>query len=149
MNGNKEYSLDQISKNLFIGDYYASINLKLLVSIGITHILVCGYELVCRYPKRFKYHHLKIDDSPNQHISQFFAETFEFIDEGVQTGSVLIHCAQGRSRSVSFGISFIMRKKHLNFNRAFSKVQNKHSESNPNRGFVAQLQDYELVLGLR
>ena len=76
MNVNKEYSLDKISKNLFIGDYFASINQKVLSSLGITHILVCGYELTCRFPTRFKYLHLRIDDSPNQQISQFFDEAF-------------------------------------------------------------------------
>ena len=149
MKRNQGYSLDKISKNLFIGDYFASINLKLLSSLGITHILVCGYELTCRFPARFKYLHLRIDDTPNQQISQFFAESFDFVDEGVQTGSVLIHCAQGRSRSVSFAVSFLMRKKNIVSSKALLKLQNKHPESSPNPGFIIQLQEYELVLGLR
>ena len=43
-----------------MGDKEVACDLKLLKSINITHILVCGREFECFYPNQFKYKKLDL-----------------------------------------------------------------------------------------
>ena len=38
--------MDKIDDNLYLGNRYASMNLKILLDNGITHIMVCGSYLL-------------------------------------------------------------------------------------------------------
>lgn len=51
---------------LYLGNYEAASNLELLQLRGITHILVCGEFLKVRFPDKFSYKQLPIQDSLNQ-----------------------------------------------------------------------------------
>jgi len=42
----KDPSMDKIDDNLYLGNRYASMNLKILLDNGITHIMVCGSYLL-------------------------------------------------------------------------------------------------------
>ena len=136
-------SIRSISPNLFIGDYLAAINYNILQQFNITHILVCGEELSCRYPNSFTYMHLKIDDSPVQSLKEYFGEAYIFIRRGVQKGRVLVHCAQAISRSVRMVVSYLMKSQNLKFNQAFSFLKKKHPQADPIPAFRKQLLQYE------
>lgn len=138
--------IKKIDENLFIGDYMVSINYNILTQYNISHILVCGEELSCRYPRDFKYKHLMIADTPSTQISDYFQEVYEFIKDGLLNGCVLVHCAQARSRSVSMIISYIMKSKQISFKKAFEMLKKKHPIADPNQGFKKQLVNYEQVL---
>ena len=126
----------------------ASINCNELLQYNITHILVCGKELCCRYPDRFEYKHILVDDSPSQPISESFDEAYQFILRGVRQGRVLVHCAQAKSRSVTIIISFLMKSQKREFNKVFESLKKKHPQANPNSGFKRQLIEYEKKIGV-
>lgn len=143
-----EQSIRNISKNLYIGDFMASINCSELVQHGITHILVCGKELCCRYPDRFVYKQILVDDSPSQPIYKSFEESYQFIQRGMRQGCVLVHCAQAKSRSVTIILSFLMKSQHLKFKKAFDLLRKRHPQAEPNSGFRRQLIEYEKTIGV-
>lgn len=56
--------MDEILENkLYLGNAEASNNLELLQQKGITHILVCGSFLKKRFPDKFTYLQIEIQDS--------------------------------------------------------------------------------------
>ena len=136
-------NLNQISKNLYIGDFLISMNYNMLITYNITHIVVCGLELSCRYPREFTYLHIKIADTPEESIREHFEEVHKFISEGLKRGTVLVHCAQGQSRSVSILLSYLMKSKGIRYNKAFEIVKRQHPRAQPNEGFKKQLLMYE------
>lgn len=142
-------SFNQVGEKLYIGDYFTSINYNALIQKNITHILVCGEELICRYPEEFTYRQFKIQDTSSTSIEQYFEEAYEFINEGKKRGSVLVHCAQARSRSASMVISYIMKKDQVNFKKALETLKKSHPQTSPNPGFIKQLKNYETRIELR
>ena len=48
-------SSSRISERLYIGEIFTSLNRNDLEHYNITHILVCGQELSCRFPEEFTY----------------------------------------------------------------------------------------------
>ena len=136
----------QVVERLYIGDYFTAMNFKILADHNITHILVCGEELDCRYPEEFTYKHLLISDTCKTPIYGYFDEANKFIEEGIQRGGVLVHCAQGRSRSASFVISFLMKHKEIKYKKAFGMLKKKHPIAQPNPGFISQLLKFEQQL---
>lgn len=137
-----------VGRNLYIGDYLVSINYEILLHLNITHILNCAEELSPRYPETFKYLHLMIDDSPDTQISQHFDKAFEFISEGVRTGCVLVHCAQGCSRSVSFVLMYLMKSRKISFKSSLKALKQLYPNAFPNPGFCKQLKAYEKTLNI-
>ena len=75
---------------------------------------------------------------------------FSFIKEGLMSGSVLIHCAAGFSRSSTCVIAYLMKENCWSYERSLDYVKTKRSfkYTNPNSGFKRQLLDYEKDLKL-
>lgn len=68
-----------------------------------------------------------------QQIINMFDTNNEWIDEmRTQGRTVLVHCAAGVLRSASFVIAYIMKKKSLNFKKAYKYVKEKRSVIFPN-----------------
>ena len=58
--------------------------------------------------------------------------------------NVLVHCAQGKSRSGAVAVAYIMAiDPSMTFARALSYVQSKRAIVDPNRSFAAQLKAFE------
>lgn len=65
------------------------------------------------------------------------------IDEARSTGSsVLVHCAQGKSRSTSLVVAYIMWKNKVDPLQALQLVQQHRPLAEPNPGFMSQLKAY-------
>uniref|UniRef100_A0A7S2P509 protein-tyrosine-phosphatase n=1 Tax=Bigelowiella natans TaxID=227086 RepID=A0A7S2P509_BIGNA len=88
-------------------------------------------------------------DSPDQKLwkeSKFdqFVDVFKFVDEGLRSGgAVLIHCAQGKSRSSTATAAYLMASEGLCAKDAVALIKEKRSIAEPNSGFMKQLQEYE------
>ena len=86
------------------------------------------------------YMRVPIDDSPSQDIEPYFESTFEFIDKRVSQGKpMLVHCAAGISRSVSIVIAYLIKKKGMSCDDAYTFVQQKRPQASPRLEFVVQL----------
>ena len=53
---------------------------------------------------------LQAEDQPLFDLSQFFDQSFTFIEEGRKHGNVLVHCMAGISRSATLVALYLMRK---------------------------------------
>jgi len=138
-------SIVQITDKIFLGNYYGARDYNLLSDLKITNILICGNNLFPHFPDSFKYYKLHLDDSSSQSIAEFFEESNKFID---QSERVLIHCAAGRCRSVSFIIAYLMRNENCNFYQAYKLIKMKKSNIFPNDNFIKQLKLYEKYINI-
>jgi hypothetical protein len=74
--------ISPVMAGLYIGDFISSRNKELLLSLGISHILVAASGLSQFHPdvyiiQDFQYKQLDCIDMPNQDIAQFFDNSNE------------------------------------------------------------------------
>jgi len=89
-----------------------------------------------------------VSDIPREDVLQYFEETYLFIDEAVNdenSGSILIHCYFGVSRSATIVLAYLMKKYQITLEEAQDRVKARRSVIGPNFGFLAQLKLYELM----
>jgi protein tyrosine/serine phosphatase len=55
---------------------------------------------------------------------------------------ILVHCAQGKSRSVAIVLFYMMKKHNLTFDESFAIMEKQRSDIKLNKGFRKQLQSW-------
>ncbi|GAX75282.1 hypothetical protein CEUSTIGMA_g2727.t1 [Chlamydomonas eustigma] len=110
---------------------------------GVTHILQVGVELTPSHAQHFQYKKVSIFDLEEEDIVCALSGCYDFIDNGMRKGVVVVHCAAGVSRSASVVIAFVMQKHGVNFTTARNLVKRARPCVNPNLGFTLQLQQMD------
>lgn len=129
--------------------------IELRKEYGITHILsVLSDPISSDYLEGYTHKQIDVTDEETSNLLQFFPETNEFIDSVLfplnepetskkHQGAILIHCAQGVSRSGAVIIAYLMYKYKLKYPQALHAVTRKVPGVDPNDGFKHQLKIYE------
>ena len=77
---------------LFLGSIGAALSRNTLKGLGITHVLTVGAGLKALWEDDFSYKLLAVMDDSNADISQFFEESYEFIESVEKKGGkALVH----------------------------------------------------------
>eukprot|EP00796_Vickermania_ingenoplastis_P001933 gene1933-1172_t len=76
-------SMQEIVDGLWCGSYHPATNYSFLKEMNITHICIC-MGTAPRFPGEFEYIVLDAEDNESFNIRQYFDETFDFIDKGLQ-----------------------------------------------------------------
>ncbi|KZT71347.1 phosphatases II [Daedalea quercina L-15889] len=135
----------EIVPNLFIADLGAAENPKLLIQLGITHVLsaMCGRVLL---PANVPLAQLQLplQDSPFAELAEYLPASTLFLSEALRDpkARVLVHCAQGISRSSSVVCAYLIAKYGWTPDQAVRFVKSKYAPADPNPGFVMQLGEY-------
>merc|ERR1719384_667861 len=115
--------------------------------IGITHVLNCAKEIpipewyadagvVCCK--------LECEDKMAFPIQEFFDQGVEFIREHMDNGgSLLVHCQEGRSRSCSMVVAYMIKYHNMRLDSALGTITARRSLVHPNRGFMEKLRGWE------
>ncbi|KAL6454500.1 YVH1 Tyrosine-protein phosphatase YVH1 [Candida maltosa Xu316] len=119
------------------------VNLK--SEFGITHILsVLPGPVNSSYISQYIWKQIQVTDEETTNLIPYFPETYQFIDSALKhQGSVLVHCAQGVSRSVAVIVEYLMQKYNLSLEQALHAVKRRVPEAEPNPGFMEQLKLYK------
>lgn len=99
------------------------------------------------FPSHCRIESLKypIQDRPNFPVNYYFDTIADRIASNVKLNRrTLIYCYQGRSRSITFILAYLIKYHRLPLTTAFQLVQNKRQIARPNSGFWQQLQCYDL-----
>ncbi|EGR31616.1 hypothetical protein IMG5_105980 [Ichthyophthirius multifiliis] len=156
------YPNDILNGKLYYGNWKHAASQEVIDNIGLTHILNMTSEVenFFQLNPQISYLKISIDDEDFTNISQHFKESWEFISNALQDNKnkILIHCAQGKSRSATIVCMYLMKKFKLGFEYVFlyiyyflfqqlyqilSYVQSRRDVACPNYGFIEQLKQFE------
>ncbi|KAJ0680013.1 putative phosphoric monoester hydrolase [Helianthus annuus] len=140
-----------VTSSLFIGGALAARSVYTLQHIGIRHILcLCSNEIGQSESQRtdlFEYRNFSIGDEEDSNISEIFEEAHQFIDAVEQKGGkVLVHCFEGRSRSATVVLSYLMMRKKYTLLKAWNTLRRVHRRAQPNDGFARALLELDKKL---
>jgi hypothetical protein len=141
-----------LGNRVFLGNEDNARNLELLESYAITHVISLTQSVY--HPQKLVYYPINIDDSPVANIYQYFEPCVEFINDALSARdsragmNVLVHCAAGVSRSASIVIAYLMSAQRVDYETALGMVRADRHFVNPNEGFVLQLRQWQMALGI-
>lgn len=142
-----DFIINQVLPRLFISDDMSARNKTVLNKYKITHILNLTTNIPNKFEPDIKYLKFVIFDFETQNISQYFSESFEFIESALKendTNRVLVHCNAGISRSASFVIAYMLQKRlYKCYKDAYNHLKKARPVIEPNRGFEKQLINFE------
>ena len=124
-----------------MGGYRYANNLSILNELNIGRIIVCGTDLETLFPSEITYLKFDLEDEDDQHISNFFDEAHEFINNS--QNNVLVHCYAGVSRSATIVMSYLIKYNNMTVQEAKAFVKKKRPCICPNNGFISQLVEFE------
>jgi len=129
---------------LFLSSKMASRDRKALDDLNIRYIINATREVDNEFEQtengRFVYHRCLIADNESTDIAQHFEACWAFIDDAFRNGSgVLVHCAQGVSRSPTIVVSYLVGVKGWRLDDAYTHVRRMREAVHVNRGFYQQL----------
>lgn len=143
-------NVTEILPRLFISDLAFAENPALLSSYRITHILTVMPGSIYRpppsvlpvQPARLQ---IRVEDLPFAELAAHLPNTTSWIWSALSSSSevrVLVHCAEGVSRSVSVVAAYLMASQGWTPTQAIDFIKNKRRIANPNFGFIQQLHEY-------
>ncbi|KAE9393678.1 phosphatases II, partial [Gymnopus androsaceus JB14] len=140
----------EIVPRVYISDLSFAESSSALATYHITHILSILPETVSPpdptilgyMPIRLQ---INVEDFPFAELAAHLPTTTAFIRDALRANTearVLVHCAEGVSRSVSVVAAFLMAQYSWTPSEAVGYVKEKRKVANPNFGFVKQLYEY-------
>jgi len=162
-----EFSVDKVPSlvwekgtgKLFLGGYKAALNIPFIKKNKISLIVdtARGLEDVLgpRYKKMVEQrtkdcpevtvHILPLNDDLNQELCiDDLRNITKLVLAELDAGySVLVHCAQGKSRSSTVVVAIMCWARQLSVQSSLAMIREKRSMAEPNNNFVNQLQQFE------
>ncbi len=133
-----------VFSNLLIGSVEESFNHKILDAFGITHILNNASELnICSRIDRVYVKHGIPDDCDEGDIRSIMDSSIAFISNAqANCGVVMVHCLEGKSRSVCVVLAYMVCKLHWDFNTALSYIKTLRPLIDPFPIYIVQTKKY-------
>ena len=98
----------------------------------ITHVLCAAPSVRLRFPDKFVYHRVNMTDSVHENISSLLESSSTFLDEVKAVGGrVLVHCFQGKSRSVCIACMFLCQSFGVSAEQALAVVRTVRPQASP------------------
>ena len=140
--------ITEIIDKIFIGSYSNAKDIEELEKNNIKYILNCASECKNMFEDKIKYLKLEIMDQNDFPIHDYFEKGAQFIHECLNNndGNILVHCMQGKSRSTSILMAYLIKYKKENTNSAYKIIKAKRRLTMPNLGFMYKLREFEKIV---
>ena len=140
--------LPEPASRIFVGSAGSAYHLENLRDAGITHIVCLCSSVKHAFPEAFTYMPLVelSDDSSKESLEQFTTvhrACVAFIISALESdpaNRVLVHCKQGKSRSVAICVAFLRYQFGMSYKAALAAVRVARPEASPNSMFEKFLQ---------
>lgn len=136
---------------LYLTSENITLERELLLRMKITHILSVGAgPRQGHHPGVFEHLRIGIKDAITSDLLQILPRCFEFIQQGMEKGNVVVHCKAGRSRSASVVMAYLIKlDPSLSLADALLKVRVARATAQPNPGFMSQLETFRNSLNVK
>ncbi|XP_062408925.1 dual specificity protein phosphatase 14 [Sardina pilchardus] len=138
-------AVSQITPNLYLSGIDAALNHAAITSRHITLIVNATEEHIIPNYTGVECIRVPVLDQPHASLSEHFDPVADRIHDN-KTGSTLVHCTAGRSRSASLVMGYLMKFKGATLLQAHHWVLEARPFIRPNAGFWRQLLEYERTL---
>lgn len=135
--------MDHIHDNIYVSNWFCSINEQLLVQNNIKHIVCLNNQWrksisnIKMYNKLgIKHTFVNFADDGVSSLSELSKTTNGLLN---QKENVLVHCSMGISRSPSVIACYLKMKSNMSMNEILELLLLKRKELNINEGFIKQL----------
>ncbi|EAR95187.1 dual specificity phosphatase domain protein (macronuclear) [Tetrahymena thermophila SB210] len=135
--------MSKIYESLYLGNYEVSQNPVFFEKNQIQNILIVASDLKISFKKK-NYFQINVIDNEDELIIKHWPSCVQFIQES--QGNTLVHCLAGMSRSASTVMAYAMFKENLTSEKSMKKISKLHIDSNPNTGFLKQLEFWDEIL---
>ncbi|PYH95169.1 dual specificity phosphatase [Aspergillus ellipticus CBS 707.79] len=140
-------AMNQISgQNIYVGGILSLKNKGALSRANITHVVsVLRLNGADEALEPFKQLCIEVDDIEDEDLLEHFPVAIKFIQSGLDAGgSVLVHCAMGKSRSAAICIAYMLHRQPtaLTPESALAIIRQNRPLCEPNSGFMEQLAVY-------
>ena len=132
--------MDYICDNIFLGDSIVASNETYLKENNISAVVNCAKDFISNYIE-IKFLELSLYDDTIELIIPKFEVAYKFIKE-YSDNNILIHCLQGKSRSVSLVVFYLMKEKGWDYDTCIKFIKERRPSISPNIGYVEQLKEY-------
>lgn len=140
----KSYPSVVLEGVLYQGNVKHSMDERILENLGITHVLNVSTECKNAFPKSFEYLQVRVEDESTEQLGPYLKRAAKFVADAIRDGGrVFVHCVQGKSRSSTCTIAFLMSCKGWTLKDAHEYLKDRRSIAAPNRGFLTQLSKFE------
>jgi protein-tyrosine phosphatase len=89
--------------------------------------IVCCAELYNLFPHDFEYLHVPMESNDDFDISISCQKAWQWIDEKLNYGSVLVHCNAGCHRSATVVIGYLAKHLNIPVPKSYDYVKNKRT----------------------
>lgn len=134
-----------INDQLAVGSIVSAADRDFLKTRGITHIVsVTQFGTAVQwFPDDFEYLVLDVQDTVLDELGSHLSKCVDFIDRAIAAGGkVLVHCNQGRSRSVTVAAAYLTVGLQCPVDEALALIKSKRPIAEPNAGFLRQLHQW-------
>ncbi|TFK51503.1 phosphatases II [Heliocybe sulcata] len=144
--GTSQPAVSLVVPSIYLGPCSAASSKPFLTSHSITHVLSVGSS-PADIVDCVTYHRISLSDSPSSSITKVCDAACTIIDEALQskncTGSILVHCSAGISRSPMVVAAYLMKRRNMSLKAALKQILQVRPQVSPNPGFLEQLKELE------
>lgn len=131
---------------LWVGDLLAANSAQWLTEVGIGARVNCAAEVPVAAEVSDAYLHVPLRDHHTESIEDHWQGALEFIDAALRRGAgVLVHCVQGRSRSVAIVLAYMLRQRRggESLKACWHHVKQRREAAEVNMAFMMSLMRLE------
>jgi atypical dual specificity phosphatase len=136
------------SSPLVIGNAAAASAFAAMRNLGVECILNVTADIIEPSPSELgniEWYRIPLQDIETQDVTDALNEGLAIIDQvAAGGGKVLIHCHEGRSRSVTLALAYLIARDRMPLADAINFIKSHRPEAQPNAGFMRQLMALEL-----
>ncbi|XP_072298008.1 dual specificity phosphatase 28 [Eucyclogobius newberryi] len=149
INARRMLELCKVTPSLFISNARSACNTELIQKEAVTQCINVTRQQPFPSATVIKIQ-VAVFDDPNEDLYMHFDSCALAIEaEARRGGKTLVYCKNGRSRSATVCVAYLLKYQQLTLEGALQKIKAARHMIEPNPGFILQLQKYEEALRQR